>query len=138
MGSETLTTRLDRIGMTASTLCAIHCAVIPFVISVLPLWGLSFLAEEWMEVSMIGLTLTIGIWSLGLSWRKHRKVAAIAIFLSGFLFISLGHVFGHGRTEHLFLPLGGLIIALSHFINWRITKEMFKVQRSEKTVMLNK
>lgn len=126
MGSETLTTKLDRIGMTASTFCAIHCAVVPFIISVLPLWGLGFLAEEWMEISMIVLSLAIGSWSLGISWMKHRKITALLIFICGFFFIAIGHLFGHGSTEHLLLPAGGLTIALAHFINWKLTLSLLK------------
>jgi len=134
MGSETLTSKLDRIGMTASTFCAIHCAVVPFIISVLPLWGLGFLAEEWMEISMIGLSLAIGSWSLGLSWMKHRRAAALLIFVCGFFFIAVGHLFGHGSTEHLLLPMGGLAIALAHYINWKLTLGLLKTSEMKKTV----
>lgn len=132
MRSETLTNSLDRIGMTASTFCAIHCAVVPFIISVLPLWGLSFLAEEWMEICMIILSVAIGIWSLGLSWLKHRKIAALLIFVCGFFLIVLAHVFGHGSTAHLLLPLGGLTVALAHYINWKLTIGLLKAQPAQK------
>lgn len=132
MGSETLTTNLDRIGMTASTFCAIHCAVIPFAISVLPLWGLSFLAEEWMEIGMILLSLFIGIWSFGLSWLKHRRIAALLIFVCGFSLILLAHMFEHGSTAHLLLPLGGLTIASAHYVNWKLTLGLLKIRGIKK------
>lgn len=119
METQTLTSRLDKVGMTASTLCAIHCAAVPFVISMLPLWGLGFLAEEWMEISMIVLSLAIGSWSLGLSWIKHKKVAALLTFGGGFFLIASGHWFGHGSSEHFLLPIGGLTIAFAHYINWK-------------------
>jgi len=118
--------------MTASTFCAIHCAVVPFALSTLPLWGLGFLAEEWVELSMIGVALVIGVWSLGLSWRKHRKAAALIIFIFGLGFIASGHAFGHGSTEHLFLPAGGLLMALAHYLNWRFTLGLLKDLNSEK------
>ncbi|WP_407425644.1 MerC domain-containing protein [Arcticibacter sp.] len=126
METEPLTSKLDKIGITASTFCAIHCAVVPFIISVLPLWGLGFLAEEWMEILMIVLSLTIGSWSLGLSWIKHRRTTALLIFICGFLFIAAGHWFGHGSSEHLFLPAGGLTIALAHYVNWKQSLVLLK------------
>lgn len=129
MESETLTTKLDKVGMTASTFCAIHCAVVPFIISVLPLWGLSFLAEEWIEISMIVLSLAIGSWSLGLSWMKHRRAVALLIFVCGFFFIAAGHWFGHGSAEHLLLPVGGLTIALAHYINWKLSLGLLKTSK---------
>jgi hypothetical protein len=46
-----LTSKLDRIGMTASTACAIHCAAVPLLITSLPLIGLGFLANPWVEWS---------------------------------------------------------------------------------------
>lgn len=132
MEPETLTTNLDRIGMTASTFCAIHCAVVPFLISVLPLWGLSFLADEWIEICMIILSVAIGIWSLGLSWLRHRKIAALLIFACGFFLIVLAHLFEHGSTAHFLLPLGGLAVASAHYINWKLTIGVLKAQRAEK------
>src|SRR5690606_34285743 len=119
MESETLTNKLDKIGITASTICAIHCAVVPFIVSLLPLWSPGFLAEEWMEISMIVLSLVLGSWSLGVSWTKHRRTKAWRIFICGFVFIAAGHWFGHGSTEHLLLPAGGLTIALAHYTNWK-------------------
>jgi hypothetical protein len=41
--------RLDSIGITASTLCAIHCAAMPLLFTSLPLLGLGFLANAWVE-----------------------------------------------------------------------------------------
>ena len=35
----------DWLGIGASVLCAIHCAAMPFVVGLLPLIGLSFLAD---------------------------------------------------------------------------------------------
>ncbi|HEY2583370.1 MAG TPA: MerC domain-containing protein, partial [Mucilaginibacter sp.] len=48
---------LDNVGMTASVLCAIHCALVPLLITSLPLLGLGFLANPWLEWSMIILAL---------------------------------------------------------------------------------
>src|SRR5690348_9027020 len=39
----------DRVGATASFLCAVHCALLPFVIALLPLIGLGFLADHRFE-----------------------------------------------------------------------------------------
>ena len=45
------TSKLDNAGMTASILCAIHCAIVPLLITVLPLAGLSF----WLIRSLNGV-----------------------------------------------------------------------------------
>lgn len=113
--------RLDQLGITASLACAIHCAVLPFFISTLPLWGLGFLAHSWVEVLMICLSLVIGAWSLSSSYPRHKKVLPVAVLLAGFGSIALGHYFIES-LEAILIPLGGFTIAAAHFINWKYSR----------------
>lgn len=114
---------LDRIGITASTACAIHCAVLPFVITLLPLWGIEFLASPSIEIMMIVLSLTLGIWSLSKSYRNaHHRLGPILTLILGFLFIAVGHFAGIEMLEPILIPLGGFTIATAHYINLKFTK----------------
>lgn len=122
MKSYKITGRLDRAGMTASAMCAVHCALLPMVITLLPLWGLEFLAEEWVELFMIGLALIIGVISLSVSFKKHhRRKMPLLLLAVGFGFILLGHLSYSELLEPILIPLGGLTIAVSHYINWRFS-----------------
>lgn len=110
----------DNAGMTASILCAVHCAIVPLLITVLPLAGLGFLATPWIEWSMIALALLIGSYAIGLSYfRVHHKKLPVAFLAAGFLVIIGGHIFTHGGREAIVVPTGGLLIAFAHFINYR-------------------
>ncbi len=113
--------KLDQWGMTASVACAVHCAALPFFISTLPLWGLDFLAHSWVEGGMICLSLLIGIWSLSISYSKHRKALPVVVLAIGFGFIAAGHYFMES-LEALLIPLGGFAIAGAHFINWKYSR----------------
>jgi hypothetical protein len=114
---------LDRIGITASTLCAIHCAALPFVITVLPMWGVGFLANEAVEITMIAVSLIIGIWSLSAAYRKqHHRIIPVLILISGFACIAVGHFSGIELLEPILIPLGGFTIAIAHYINLRMLK----------------
>ncbi|WP_316737193.1 MerC domain-containing protein [Pedobacter aquatilis] len=114
---------LDRLGITASVLCAIHCALIPIIITFLPLWGMSFLANEWVEIGMILMSLCLGIWSLGSSYKKeHHKIYPIYVLISGFLLIAFGHFSGYEFLEPILIPIGGFVIASAHFINLKYVK----------------
>ncbi|MGH8115222.1 MAG: MerC domain-containing protein [Rhodanobacteraceae bacterium] len=42
-------TLVDRVGATASFACAVHCVALPFVLALLPLVGLGFLAGHTFE-----------------------------------------------------------------------------------------
>ncbi|SEA78676.1 MerC domain-containing protein [Pedobacter hartonius] len=110
--------RLDHLGMAASIACAIHCAALPLVITALPLLGLEFLANTGVEISMICLSLIVGIYSLRISYPKHRKVLPVLVLVTGFLLIAAGH-FIFESLEALIVPLGGFTIAAAHLINWK-------------------
>jgi len=114
------TARFDEIGMVASTVCAIHCAAVPLVLTGLPLVGLEFLAMPWVEWGMIAFALIVGLYSIGLSyWRTHKRPLPVILLLGGFILIAFGYGFLHGRGEGFVVPTGGLLIALAHLVNYR-------------------
>jgi hypothetical protein len=110
--------QLDQLGMGASIACAIHCAVLPIVVTSLPLIGLEFLANTWVEITMIFFSALIGTWSIGGSYSKHKKRLPMILLLSGFSLIATGHFAWH-QVESILIPLGGFTIAAAHFINWK-------------------
>jgi len=112
---------LDRLGITASTLCAIHCAALPFVLTMLPLWGLEFLGNKATEVGMILLSLFLGVWSLGRAYRSgHKRILPVLLLITGFSCIGLGHFSGIEILEPILIPLGGFTIAAAHFVNLKL------------------
>ena len=122
MKSVKHTSKLDNIGMTASVLCAIHCAVVPVLLTSLPLLGLGFLANPWVEWSMIIFALIIGTYTIGSSYfRTHRKLLPILLLVMGFLIIISGHLFITTWQEAIIVPIGGLTIATAHFFNYKYT-----------------
>jgi hypothetical protein len=117
------TSRLDHIGMTASTLCAVHCAVVPVLFTSLPLLGLGFLANARVEWGMIVLALAIGTYSIGLAYlRVHKRPTPLYLLIAGFAIILLGHAFVTGWPEVIIVPVGGLLIAAAHFVNYKYTE----------------
>ena len=50
---------LDKFGSTASVICALHCALLPLVLAILPAFGLGFLLfcqPTWLSKLMDGLS----------------------------------------------------------------------------------
>lgn len=111
---------LDKVGISASVACAIHCALLPIVFTLLPIIGLEFLANPAIELGMIALSLSLAIFALLGAYKKHRKSMPFVILMLGFAFIALGHLLA--GLESIFIPLGGLLIAIAHFINLKLTK----------------
>lgn len=106
--------------MTASTLCAIHCAAVPVFLTSLPLVGLGFLANPWVEWGMIIVALVVGVWSIAGSFlNSHHKALPLILLVIGFATIILGHIFTKGWLEAVIVPVGGLTIAAAHFVNYK-------------------
>jgi len=109
---------LDSVGMTASILCAIHCAIVPIMLTSLPILGLGFLANPFLEWSMIFLALLIGVYAIGNSYfKQHHKILPLLLLITGFIIIITGHFWATNLHEAIIVPIGGLIIATAHFFN---------------------
>lgn len=114
---------LDKAGMTASLICAVHCAAMPLIITLLPLIGLSFLANEWVEWTLIGISAVLGVSSLCLGYRQHRSRRALAMLSVGLALIVIGHIAEKHVTSAYgvsLLVLGGCTVASAHFVNRRL------------------
>ncbi|MCE2928126.1 MAG: MerC domain-containing protein [Candidatus Caenarcaniphilales bacterium] len=114
---------LDRIGMAASSICAVHCALAPLLITLAPLVGLGFVFEERFETIIIMVTL--GLAFLNISWsfyKQHRNFAPFYGLLLGSAVISIAQM-GHWEEffpEPIMMAFGGLSIAISHYINIKL------------------
>ena len=64
---------VDKIGMVASIACAIHCASLPLALTILPLIGVEFLSNQWFEIGMICLSVTMGTWSMLSTYPLHKS-----------------------------------------------------------------
>jgi hypothetical protein len=120
MRSLKMAIKLDNIGMTASTLCAIHCAAVPVFFTSLPILGLGFLANPWVEWSMILMAIVVGFSSIGISFlHSHHRALPLLLLIAGFATIILGHIFTKGWHEAIIVPTGGILIAFAHFVNYK-------------------
>jgi hypothetical protein len=92
-GSSTASSRVTHLASWTLSACAVHCAIMPFAVGVLPLIGLGFFASEWFEWSMVGVAAALGGAGLGLSYaRAHRNARPLALFLVGLGVIVSGHL----------------------------------------------
>lgn len=117
------TARLDTWGTTASLLCAIHCAAMPSLVTLLPLIGLAALADGWVEWSLIGLSAALGTTSLCLGFREHRSRQALGVLGAGLALVALGRILEARHAGAWGIPLlvaGGLTIAAAHLLNRRL------------------
>lgn len=117
---------LDFGGAVVSWLCAVHCLVLPFAVSLLPMLGLGFLLDESTERIFIAISLFIAALTLlpGFLFH-HRRIKTLFLFGAGFGLI----VFSHAFFEEDFylkastLIISALLITSAHLINRRLCKK---------------
>lgn len=124
MNNRFFSSHLDFIGFGASFLCAIHCALLPLVMTIGLMGGLSWLANPIIENGFIILSLGLAAASLYPSFKKkHHRLKAIKIAGVGFGLLFLSRLVGHGEVlEVVTVVVGGLLIAYAHYINWKLLK----------------
>ena len=115
-----MTKLLDYAGTSVSWLCLIHCLAMPLLVSVLPLFGLSFLADETTELLIIGVSICLAIISFLPSYFKHhRKLTPMVIFAAGISMILLTHLLFEENSigRVIFLICGAIGITVAHLLN---------------------
>ncbi len=111
----------DALGVTASVACAIHCAVLPLVFTILPFWGIDLITSKMFEYGMIALAFVIGVIALSHGYRKHHhRLYPILFFTTGFIFL-VGKEWKPGFEIPL-LIVAVVLILTAHYLNYRLCR----------------
>ena len=115
---------LDRLGATGSFLCALHCALLPLLLGVLPGIGLASLLSRGFEEWFVLFATVLGSVSLGWGFRRHRLPHAFALLLPGLaaLWAGVWYIPLHEATlpHAAIMTLGGALVAFAHVVNLRL------------------
>src|ERR1700741_4800817 len=104
----------DALGIATSLVCAIHCAVLPLLLTSLPLFGINIIHNNFFEAGMIELAFLIGSLALFHGYRRHHhRPLPLLIFSAGFIFLVLKEIF---RSNEIALLVPAVLFILSaHF-----------------------
>jgi hypothetical protein len=115
---------LDRLGATGSMLCAVHCAALPVVLALAPAIGAG-LASESFEIGFIAFASAIGLTSLVVGYRRHRRRGPLFVLLPGAALLwcaVLIEPLHHQLVAHaLAMATGGTLVAIAHVLNLRLS-----------------
>ena len=112
-------TNWDVLGIATSIACAIHCALLPVLVSSLPVFGINIIHNLVFEWGMIALAFAVGSYSLFHGYVKHHQsFVPVFIFLFGFVFLVLKQVFH--EFEFAFLSVAVIFIVSAHYYNYRL------------------
>ena len=109
----------DALGVTTSLACAIHCAILPLVISSLPVFGINIIENNEFEYFMILLAFVIGCLALMHGYRKHHQnLLPLLMFTLGILLLCAKQVF---HSIHIWLLVPALVFMVgAHYLNFKL------------------
>ncbi|HEY2721314.1 MAG TPA: MerC domain-containing protein [Chitinophagaceae bacterium] len=112
----------DAAGVITSVACAIHCAVLPLILTSFPLFGVNIIHNNFFEAGMIALAFIIGSFALYHGFRRHHhKSLPLFIFSAGFIFLVLKEIWT--GYEILLLIPAVILILMAHFLNYRFCRK---------------
>jgi hypothetical protein len=116
-------TKLDKLGIWVSSLCALHCLALPVLIPLLPLIGSTFFAQVWFERVILSISLIIGGVALfsGAS-RYHGQYYPLVLLFTGGAIYWHKDIFGEAY-EPFTIAVGALLIVAGHWVNMRLCRQ---------------
>jgi len=114
---------LHKFGAGIGLACAIHCLAMPLIVGVLPMLGLSFLAEESTETWIVGATLLVSVAGALWGFHRHRALRIVMTFAGAIGLLLIGRWLGEAHPLGLPLTIGGSItIAIAHLWGARLCR----------------
>jgi len=115
---------LDKIAVTLSSLCLLHCLTLPLLIVVLPF--LAQLDADHFHIQMLVVILPISIIAFTLGYRRHCNKCVITWGVIGMLLLIIGGTIAHSAygiiADRILTICGALIIAVAHYFNNRLSR----------------
>lgn len=130
--SQQIFSILDRTGATVPWVCAVHCLLMPIAASFLPIFGISFFADEGFEVVFIGMSLLIAAISLLPGYvRHHRKLQVLILFTVGIILVILADILLGSNLfgKSVLILVGAMMITRSHTLNRRFCRACYLCEK---------
>ncbi|MFZ9171806.1 MAG: MerC domain-containing protein [Sediminibacterium sp.] len=111
----------DAFGIATSVACAIHCAVLPLILSSLPLFGINIIENQGFEFLMIALAFMVGVYSLYHGRKKHHhSYYPMVLFAAGISLLFIKSML-HSHSLMLLLPAVSLVVS-AHYLNYKLCR----------------
>ena len=111
----------DAFGIATSVACAIHCAVLPLILSSLPLFGINIIENQGFEFLMIALAFVVGVYSLYHGRKKHHhSYYPMVLFAAGISLLFIKSML-HSHSLMLLLPAVSLVV-IAHYLNYKLCR----------------
>ena len=114
----------DRAAFCFSSLCILHCLLLPVLLVAYPIGILVTLSDEMFHQIMVSVALPLSLVSLYVGYGHHKRNQLIVFGSVGLGMLMLPLVVPHeliSETEETWLTVAGaLIVCLAHVVNFRL------------------
>jgi MerC mercury resistance protein len=112
----------DALGIATSVACAIHCAILPLLLTSLPVFGFNIIENVAFEFVMIAIAFLIGIRALWHGYKRHHHSSLpVILFTTGIVFLLGKQVFYQWHIILLVVAVSFIVAA--HFYNYRLCQK---------------
>lgn len=111
----------DRLGISTSLICVVHCLLTPVVVLFLPLVGSNLVEHRWFHEVIVAIVVPVAIWALWNGYKIHKHPTMFVYAAFGFLFIGVSMALGHDHDsiQTGFMVAAGLLLSYAHYLNLR-------------------
>ena len=117
----------DKIAISFSVVCALHCLLLPIIVIFLPAISATFVGSEDFHKILLYFVIPSSIIALSLGCKMHGKYEVYSYGVIGIGTLLFASFFGHDYLgeigEILFTLLGAGIVSLGHYRNQKLCAE---------------
>ncbi|NBC64974.1 MAG: MerC family mercury resistance protein [Bacteroidetes bacterium] len=109
----------DKVGILLSGLCALHCLLIPVLLTLLPLWSIGFTIHEWAHPLFLALILPTIV--LAIKKSESDKTVKLLLFtgMSLLILALLLHDWTGHTVETIITLIGTATLITGHWKNYK-------------------
>ncbi len=117
---------LDRMAISASVLCMLHCLATPLLLIALPIVRSSFLADDEVHAFLVVFVLPVSLVALFMGCRRHKDRVVLVLGCLGLVSLVslafLGHDLLGESGERAATVASGTILAIGHLRNYLLCR----------------
>lgn len=117
----------DRLGLTLSFVCLIHCLATPLILISLPLLAKYYLLHPYFHLLMAALIIPIAGMAFYSGFKHHHKKMVFILGIPGLFLITFVPWLAHGTNIHIsefiFVSVGSVLMMIAHLMNYRYCRQ---------------
>ena len=114
---------MDIAGVFASTLCMVHCLLLPIIFALLPVFARPLMEHDWLHVGLAGFVLTFCLMAYVPGFLRHHDkrllligaVGLTLVFFATFVARQWGEI-----AEISILTAGNTVLVFGHLLNRKL------------------